>query len=67
MASMAAEQEKMIKSKVTPVTPKSTSSFKTVIPQAVVQLLELKSGDFLDWKHEISGDLVIFKVKKAKS
>ena len=57
----------MIKSKVTQST-KAAKSFKTVIPQAVAELLELQNGDFLEWKHELLADgVVIFKVKKGIS
>lgn len=55
---------RMIKSKVTQST-KAAKSFKTVIPQAVAELLELQNGDYLEWKHEVTQGGIIFKVKRG--
>ena len=46
---------------------RGSASVRTVIPQAYVQLLELKNGDELDWSHLIdrqTGEITL-KLKKA--
>ena len=53
-----------MKSKLNPNSPKSTS-LRTTVPEAVIETLNLKRGDAIDWAIESRDSQMVAVVKKA--
>ena len=53
-----------MKSTLNPNSPKS-KSLRTTVPMAVIETLDLKNGDELDWSLKPDGSIMVAVVKKA--
>ena len=54
-----------MKSKLTKISDRQ-KSLRTILPQSVLEILNLEAGNYIEWKPQIENGKIIFIVTKAE-